>query len=213
MRDRIAVVAIVVFASLIVCSCARTDSEDAGASDSESHSGQGSWRGRDDAEIPSEAARSRGVPSYEQRERPEEGEPQIALRGLTYEWRLEPEKGLQVRLDFVNTRDTYARARGYLFLVATSKAYPSAPAGVYPWDARFEDGRPEKHTDGNRLLFRDELESRAFLPYRASEGYFDHLRILVYDEAGAVVIDLDYDLDITGEPTGPMETAPLSVTM
>jgi hypothetical protein len=213
MRNRIAVIAVIVFASLIACSCTRNASQDAGASDSDSRSRDATWEGRDEAEAPSEAARSRGVPSYERREEAQEGEPQIALRGLTYEWRLEPEKGLQARLDFVNTRDTYARARGYLFLVATSRAYPSAPAAVYPWDARFEDGRPEKHTDGSRLLFRDELEARAFLPYRGAEGYFDHLRILVYDEAGTVVIDLDYDLDVTGEPTGPMEAAPLSVTM
>jgi hypothetical protein len=213
MRRKLVIVAVILLASLTACSCTRSGSEDAGASDSDSRPREGAWGGSNDSDVPSEAARSRGVPPYERREESEEGEPQIAIRGLSYEWRLEPQKGLHVRIDFVNTRDTYARVRDYLFLVATSTAYPSAPAGVYPWDARFEAGRPEKHTDGNRLLFRDELESRAFLPYRAAEGYFDHLRILVYNEDGTVAIDLGYDLEITGEPSGPIEAAPLSVTM
>jgi hypothetical protein len=156
---------------------------------------------------------SRGVPPHERREEAEEAEPQIAVRGFNYEWRLEPEKGLLVRIDFVNTRETYARARGYLFVVASSSTMPSAPPGVYPWDARFEDGNPEKHTDGSRLLFRNDLESRVFIPYRGGEGHFDHLRIIVYREDGGIAIDLDYALEITGEPTGPIEAAPLSVTM
>lgn len=213
MKRKLLIAAVILLASLVVCSCSESGSEDAGASDSDSRRGEGVRPEEDDRAAPSDAAKSRGVPSHERREDVEEAEPQIAIRGFGYEWRLKPEKGLHVRIDFINTRDTYARARGYLFMVASSNAMPSAAPGVYPWDAGFEDGYPEKHTDGNRLLFRDEHESRVFIPYRQGEGYFDHLKIIVYHEDGRVAIDLDYELEITGEPTGPIEAAALSVTM
>jgi hypothetical protein len=213
MKRKIMIALVVLVACLAVCSCAPERSESADASDTDSRGATGVRRGADDSSEPSEAARSRAVPPHERREDEEEAEPQIAIRGFTYEWRLEPEKGLHVRIDFVNTRDTYARARGYLFVVASSNTMPSVTPGVYPWDARFEDKYPEKHTDGNRLLFRDELDSRIFIPYHADEGYFDYLRIIVYHEDGRVAIDLDYELDVTGEPSGPVEAAPQSVTM
>lgn len=204
----------ILMVALEMCSCARESSESAGASDSDSqHQGTSVRRPERDRSEPSEAARNRGVVPYENRGGTEEGEPQIAVRGFTYEWRLEPEKGLQVRMDFVNTRDTYARARGYLFVVASSSTMPSVVPGVYPWDARFEEGYPQKYTDGNRLLFRDELQTRFFIPFHAAEGYYDHIKILVYREDGGLAIDLDYELDVTGEPSGPIEAAPMSVTM
>jgi hypothetical protein len=213
MKRKLLIVLVVLVASLAAGSCTRGAPEGAGESDAGSRSGEGAWRGEGDSEEPSEAARSRGVPPHELRDDSEEAEPQIAIRGFSYEWRLAPEKGLHVRINFVNTRETYARARGYLFMVASSNTMPSVPASVYPWDARFEGGYPETHTDGNRLLFRDEIESRAFLPFSGREGYFDHLRIIVYREDGTITIDLDYELEVTGEPTGPVEATPLSVTM
>ncbi len=213
MKRKLLIVTVLLLTSLVVCSCSERGAESADTSDSDSRGREGAWRGTDGSADVSEATRSRGVPSHERREESEEPEPQIAIRGFEYEWRLEPEKGLHVRVDFVNTRETYARARGYLFMVATSNTTPSAAAGVYPWDARFEEGHPERHTDGNRLLFRRDLESRVFIPYRGGDGYFDHLRIIVYHEGGRIAIDLDYDLEIVGEPTGPIEAAPLSVTM
>ena len=57
------------------------------------------------------------------------------------------------------------------------------------------------------------MDTRIFIPYRAGDGYYDHIRILVYREEGGITIDLDYDLDVTGEPSGPIEAAPMSVTM
>jgi len=213
MRRKLLIALVVLLASLVVCSCSRSGSDDVEASDSDTRREAGFGRGANDSEEPSEAARSRGVPPHERRDGTEEAEPQIAIRGFSYEWRLEPEKGLHVKIDFVNTRDTYARARGYLFAVASSNTQPSVTPGAYPWDAHFEEGYPGKHTDGNRLLFRDELGSRFFIPYRGEEGYFDHLKIIVYHEDGRIAIDLDYELDVTGEPTGQIDATPLSVTM
>jgi hypothetical protein len=205
--------AVILVASLAACSCTRSGPESTDASDSDSRGVERVRAPGDASEEPSEAARSRGVPPHERRDEAEEAEPQIAMRGFSYEWRVAPEKGLHIKIDFFNTRDTYARARGYLFIVASSNTMPSVPEGVYPWDARFEEGEPAKHTDGNRLLFRDEIEARVFIPYTRAEGYYDHVRILVYREDGGVAIDLDYELDVTGEPTGPVEATPLSVTM
>lgn len=207
------IAAVIVLACLGACSCSRDASERADASDSGSSAEEGAWGGRDERTAPSVAARSRGVPPHARRGDLDEAAPQIAIRGFDYEWRLEPDKGLQVRIDFVNTRQTYERARGYLFLVATSSTVPGIQPGVYPWDARFQEGYPESHTDGTRLLFRDALEARAFIPFRQGDGYFDRLKILVYHEDGRIAINLDYDLEITGEPTGPIEAKPLAVTM
>jgi len=212
-RRRFPLVALIFLASLAVCSCSGTGSEEQGAPGSSDAEGDVGWRRSAEEAPPTDAARSRGVPPHTPRDEMEEAEPQIAVRGFGYEWRLEPQKGLHVRIDFVNTRETYERARGYLFLVASSSSTPSAPEGLYPWDARFEAGVPEKHTDGNRLLFRKDLEVRAFIPFTVGDGYYDHLRIVVYREDGATAIDLDYDLNITGEPTGPMKAEPQSVTM
>jgi hypothetical protein len=213
MTRKLLIALVVLIATLAVCSCSRESSESADASDTDSPRRTGARRVDDGSAELSDAARGRGVAPRGDREAEEEVEPQIAIRGFTYEWRLEPEKGLHVRISFVNTRDTYARARGYLFVVASSNTMPSVTPGVYPWDARFEGGYPEKHTDGNRLLFRDELDTRIFIPYRGDEGYYDYLKIIVYHEDGGTVIDLDYELDVTGEPSGPIEAAPMSVTM
>lgn len=212
-RRRLPLALLILLASFAVCSCSRSGSEEESASGSRDAGGESGWREPAEDTSPSEAARSQGVPPHTPREDSEEARPQIAVRGFSYEWRLEPEKGLHVSIHFVNTRETYERARGYLFLVATSASTPSAPQGVYPWDARFEEGVPEKHTDGNRLLFREDLEARAFIPFAGGDGYYDHLRIVVYREDGGTAIDLDYDLAITGEPTGPVEAEPQSVTM
>jgi hypothetical protein len=213
MARKLLIALMVLTAALAAGSCSREGSESADASDSDSPRGAGVRRVGDEGVEPSEAARARGVQPQGDRDAAEEAEPQIAIRSLTYEWRVAPEKGLHLTIDFVNTRETYARARGYLFVVASSTTAPSAAPGIYPWDARFDGKYPEKHTDGTRLLFRDEMDARIFIPYRAGDGYYDHIRILVYREEGGITIDLDYDLDITGEPSGPIEAAPMSVTM
>jgi hypothetical protein len=212
-KRKLFVVFVIVLVCLGACSCSRNASEKADASDTESSADESAWSRRSEGEGPSAAARSRGVPPHARRGDIDEAAPQIAVRGFDYEWRLEPDKGLHVRIDFVNTRQTYERARGYLFLVASSSTVPGIQPGVYPWDARFQEGYPESHTDGHRLLFREELEHRAFIPFRQGDGYFDRLKILVYHEDGTIAINLDYDLEITGEPTGPIEAKPLAVTM
>ena len=65
------------------------------------------------------------------REEDAEPSPEIRLAKLTYEWRVSPKKGLQIRLNFENPHDTYERARGYVVVVAGYTESGGAVTGVY----------------------------------------------------------------------------------
>ena len=154
---------------------------------------------------PSPAARSRGVATIET---DEDGElkPLVVLQDIVYEWRVSPERGLHVKLGFINPNDTYERARGYVFIIASSRASSGAVYGVFPWNAEIgEDGLAVDHTDGAHLLYRRDQDIRASIPYENASGYYDVLRILVYAEDGDVLIDNTIDLEISGEATGPIK--------
>jgi hypothetical protein len=147
-----------------------------------------------------EAARTRGVA--------EEGYgddtdpvPRVLLSEMSYEWRVSPEKGLLVTLEFTNPADTYERARGYVFLVAEYEAYGSiAETGVYPWNTTMAGNLPEDYTDGSHLLYRDEQTVRAFIPFERADGYYNKLRLYLYHEDGRLITNRTYDLDIAGTP-------------
>ena len=158
----------------------------------------------DAEELPSAAARSRGLPT----ESDESGEPDIVLDELVYEWRTSPETGLHVSVDLMNPYETYERARGSLFIVAWSSASPDE-MGVFPWETELEDGEPSDPSAGSRLLFRKDQRAKAFIPYKSREGCYDQLRVLVYDDDGNKIVDAHYSLDIHGEPTGPQKPKPV----
>ncbi len=153
---------------------------------------------------PTSGARSRGVATIEGKD--DDGlEPLVVLQDIVYDWRVAPERGLHVTLGFINPNDTYERARGYVFIVASSRESSGSVYGVYPWDAELgEDGLAADYTDGMHLLYRRDQEIRASIPYRNASGYYDVLRILVYSEDGDVLIDNTVDLEVSGEATGPV---------
>ena len=166
----------------------------------------------DGRSTPSPEARSRGVATIEADD--EDGlQPLVVLQDIVYEWRVSPERGLHVTLGFINPNDTYERARGYVFIVASSRASSGAVYGVYPWDIDLgEDGLPVDYMDGMHLLYRRDQEIRASIPYRNASGYYDVLRILVYSEDGDVLIDNTVDLEVSGEPTGAVRP-PVDLTL
>jgi hypothetical protein len=198
--NRLALGAVIVITGLLVLGC--SNGEEAASEtevDVESLS-EGEVIEEDET---SEAARARGI-AVEGTE--EEGEPQILLDNLVYEWRVEPEPGLHVKLKFVNPVGGYERARGRLFMIASSRVYDVT--GVYPWGVEVERGTPTNHREGTRLLFRDEQTVRAVIPYKATAGYYDVLKIIVFDEEGGMFVNTTYDLELTGEPSGPKEPKP-----
>ncbi len=161
---------------------------------------------------PSPGARSRGVAAIEADE--DEGlQPVVVLQDIVYEWRVSPQRGLYVTLGFINPHDTYERARGYVFLIASSRASSGAVYGVYPWGIELgEDGLAADYMDGTHLLYRRDQEIRASIPYENATGYYDVLRILVYAENGDVLIDNTIDLEVSGEPTGAVRP-PVDLTL
>ncbi|MCD4690798.1 hypothetical protein K8S17_04985 [bacterium] len=155
----------------------------------------------------SRAAQSRGV-AVSGRDPDAELQPVIVLAQVTYEWRLSPQKGLHVTLEFINPNDTYERARGYVFAIANYRASASAVYGVYPWGTDIDDGGlPCDYSKGTHLLFRRDQDVRAFIPYENSQGFYDGLRVLVYSEDGDMLIDSTMDLEVSGEPTGPVKSS------
>ncbi len=189
-----------------------TGGEQAGGEEQASSAGSAGEAAVDTASIPSAAARSRGV-SVPERSGEDELEPLIVLQDIVYEWRLSPDRGLHVKLGFINPHDTYARARGYVFVIASASASGGGVSGVYPWNAELgEDGMPEDHTDGSHLLYRRDQEISGLIPYRNATGYYDVMRVLVYSEEGDLLIDNTLDLDVTGEPSGPMKP-PVDLTL
>jgi hypothetical protein len=152
-----------------------------------------------------DAARARGIAVVEE-ETEGDVEPEVLLGTLEYEWRESPERGLRVEARFVNPNVTYERARGYVFFVASSSL--DGASGVYPWNAGLRDGEPEDHRDGAHLLYRDDQTVSAFLPYRGGVGYYDRLKVLVYDEDGEVLIGQTYELEVDGTASGPKEMKP-----
>lgn len=156
----------------------------------------------------SDAARSRGLP-VESEAGDEAVEPEVLLGSMMYEWRVSPERGLYIQMEFVNPNITYERARGYVFAIASSSLDGSS--GVYPWDAALKDGEPEDYRDGTHLLYRDDQEVSAFIPYRGGVGYYDRLKLLVFDEDGELLIGQTYELDVDGSPSGPRRSEPALV--
>ena len=144
------------------------------------------------------AARSRGV--VEERSNDTDAKPQVVLGGMTYEWRTVPERGLQVALDFTNPAGSYERARGYVFLIAKSTNSGSLITGIYPWNTVMDGALPEDYTDGTHLLYRDRQLVRGFIPYPASDGYYETLTLYVFHEDGRLLTNRTYDVEISGVP-------------
>lgn len=157
----------------------------------------------------SDAARSRGV-AADTTAPGGEKKPRIELGNVVYEWRVQPEKGLHVTVDLTNPVQGDDRARGYLFLIASSSADPSIK-GIYPWNAVLKDGKPKDVKSGTHLLYRTSDQVRAFVPYRKTTGYYDTLTIVIYGEEGEEVTNQTYELEVTGQPTGPKKPAPVLV--
>jgi hypothetical protein len=187
----------------------------AGCSGGERESGAGNTPGdgtgassdvADAAPTPSSRVeQSRGVATVERHD--DDGlQPLVVLDEIIYEWRLTPQRGLQVSLGFLNPNDTYERARGYLFAIASSRASSGSVYGVYPWNAKMgSDGLPADYTEGTHLLYRRDQGVRAFIPYENASGFYDVLRVLVYSESGEVLIDNTVSLEVHGEATGPLK--------
>jgi len=167
----------------------------------------------DDGEsMPSAEARSRGVATSPADEN-DELQPLVVLDDIVYDWRVSPERSLHVTLGFINPNDTYERARGYVFIIASSRASSGAVYGVYPWNAELDDsGLPVDYMDGTHLLYRRDQDVKASIPYQNVSGYYDVLRIIVYSEEGDVLIDNTIDLEVTGEATGPVK-APVDLDL
>lgn len=154
------------------------------------------------SEPASEAAQSRGLPVDDSGEN-DGTEPMVVLNDLVYEWRTSPQRGLQVELEFINPYDTYERARGYAFVIASYGLSGGSVYGVYPWNAEIgEDGFPIDPTAGTHLLYRRDQNVRGFIPYENSEGFYNILQIIVYSEEGELLFTNRLDLDVTGDPTG-----------
>lgn len=182
-------------------------SEDDGATVESAETETESPEGVREKDAPSKGALARGVIT-DTGEADTEPSPEIRLARLTYEWRVSPKKGLQIRLNFENPHDTYERARGYVVVVAGYTESDGAVTGVYPWDVELIDGLPSDYSDGAHLLFRRDQEIEGFIPYENSEGYFNSLRLLIYSEDGEKLRDQAYGLDVTGRPTGVQEPKP-----
>ncbi|MCK4511425.1 hypothetical protein KAW64_06790, partial [bacterium] len=202
----ILILLLVALLALTVGGC--SGSEDDGAAvestETETESPEGV---QEEEDAPSKSALARGVTAAAGEE-DEEPSPEIQLAKLTYEWRVSPKKGLQIRLSFENPHDTYERARGYVVVVAGYTKSNGAVTGVYPWNVELIDGLPSDYSDGAHLLFRRDQEIEGFIPYENTEGYFNSLRLLVYSEDGEKLRDQTYGLDVTGRPTGVQEPKP-----
>jgi hypothetical protein len=172
----------------------------------ESHKAVGSHT-ESDQTATSDAARGRGVSSSDTGAASEQQAPRIELGDVTYEWRTAPEKGLSVTVDLLNPVKSYERARGYIFLIASSSSDPSAK-GIYPWNAVLDGERPRDFKAGTHLLYRKDDQVRAFIPYKRSGGHYDTLTLLIYNEEGESLMSQTYELEVTGEPTGPKKSTP-----
>lgn len=161
----------------------------------------------EEVNVPSQAARNRGVAVEEE----PEYAPEIVLSDLIYEWRQSPEPGLLVTVEFVNPYDVFERARGYVFFVAGYSGRPGVNLGTYPLDVELADGTPADYVDGSHVIYRKDHTITAFIPYRDREGYYDSLRILVYTDEGKLKIDQSYKLEVYGEPTGRVKPKPTLV--
>jgi hypothetical protein len=174
---------------LVMGGCSRTE-------DSAQVSGEAPPVDEETAEV----ARTRGV-AREGGEDDPEPVPRVLLSEMSYEWRVVPEKGLMVVMEFTNPAETYQRAKGFVFLVAEYKVNAStAETGVYPWNTRMAEGVPEDFSAGSHLLFRDTQTVRAFIPYERADGCYNTLRVFVYHEDGRLITNRTYELDTTGEP-------------
>ncbi len=154
----------------------------------------------------SRAAKARGVPVGG--EEPEAG-PVVTMEGLTYDWRLEPEKGLLVTIEFGNENEVFERARAYVFIVAWYSAREGSSRGTFPWGVDFDGNEPVDYTKGTHIVYRKDHTLKCFIPYRDREGYYDTLRVIVYSEDGEALKDQRYQLDVDGVPTGTVKTRPV----
>ncbi len=196
-------VAIVAVASLPGCS--RTEEEAVPQTES-GEVDSGTPSGDSQTGDVSRAARARGVP-VESGE--EEGTPVLTFQNLTYDWRVEPEKGLMVTLDFGNENEVFERVRAYVFVSAWYSAREASSLGTFPWGVGLENGEPVDYTKGTHVVYRKDHTMKCFIPYTDREGYYDTLRIIVYSEEGAVLKDQRYQLEVEGVPTGPVKTKPV----
>jgi hypothetical protein len=204
MKRWILIVAVLLLAGAVLLGCSRGDERAAETEAVETDVGESASTETEDET--SDAARSRGIVPEDEDE--DNLEPKIVVKDVEYEWRDVPEQGLYVKIAFENPAETYERAKGYVFLVARWSGEKGGDVGVYPWNARFEGDYPDDYEEGTRLLFRDEQEVRAFIPYKKWEGYYDSLRLLVYGDDGLPLIERGYELEITGEPTGVVKPKP-----
>jgi len=151
----------------------------------------------------SRAAAARGVPVDETRAG---NAPSIVVKDLSYAWSASPEPELRVTMKLGNTNDVRGRARGYVVVAAVSSERGATSRGTYPQEAHFEGQMPTDPAKGEHVSFRGDETVSAVIPYRVGDGgHFDELRIIVYDEEGGLLVDLGYDLAITGESTGEAE--------
>jgi hypothetical protein len=195
MRRRISAVVILVLAMTVLVGCsknAETEGEEQREETTEAAAGE-----------TSEAARLRGL-SVGDTGAGMAVAPEITLKDVVYEWRTTPTKGVYAEVELANPHDTYQRARGYAFIVAGTSSFGEV-RGVYPNDVRFDGEYPEDFSDGRRLLFRKTDELQILIPYAHAEGYYEWLRVLVYDADGRILIDQSYDIEGAGTPTGPKE--------
>ncbi len=191
--------AALVMSTLVGCSETREDAPESDRSDAVSEAA---------APRPvSDAAKARGLSVQREDEEPADG-PAVALDGVAYDWRLIPDKGLVVTLEFGNENEVFERARAYVFLVAEYSARRSVNRGVFPLNVEFDGDRPVDYTAGTHILYRKDHTMKCFIPYTYREGYYDSLRVIVYSEEGDVLINRTYHLDVTGEPTGLVKTKP-----
>lgn len=155
----------------------------------------------------SDAARARGLPA--EREQVEGERPAPTLKDVIYEWTLAPEKGLMVALEFGNENEVFERARAYVFLMVEYSERKGVNRGVFPLDAELGEDGPIDYTSGVHIVYRKNHTVRCLIPYTDREGYYDSLRVIVYNEEGDELIDQVYHLEVTGEPTGRVETKPI----
>jgi len=190
MVKRAAVVGLV----LALLLCAGGCSRDEGESVPGRPGGQaGSGTAAREQEGVTAAARSRGVPV--ETGGGSEEEPRIEVETVDLQWRTAPEKGIQANIVFRNPVDTdLARAKGHVFLIARSAANEEA-VGVYPWAAKLAEGYPERYGDGTRISFLDRERLQVFIPFRAEEGYYDSVTLLVYDRNGGLVIEETHSVE------------------
>ncbi|MFH1501530.1 MAG: hypothetical protein ABIG03_00650 [Candidatus Eisenbacteria bacterium] len=158
-------------------------------------------------QTPSRAAAARGLPA--KGDDTEAKRPVVTLEDVTYEWRLFPDKGLVVSLEFGNPNVVFERARAYVFVVADFSERRTVNRGVFPLGAEFDEAGPVDYTAGTHILYRKDHTMQCFIPYTHREGYYDSLTVIVYSEDGEKLLQQSYDLDVAGEPTGRVEMKPV----